>query len=156
MAYWLMKSEPDTFGIDDLKSRPKQTEPWNGVRNFQARNFIKAMKPGDLALFYHSSCEVPGVAGIAEIVSDPYPDPTQFQRKSEYFDDKSKPEQPRWYLVDVKYQRHTKRVVPLSELREHAAKLAGFKLLTAGRLSVMPVTPDHWNYILQLEKKASP
>lgn len=151
MAYWLMKSEPDTFGIDDLKSRPKQTEPWNGVRNFQARNFIKQMKPGDLAFFYHSSCEIPGVAGIAEIVTDAYPDPTQFDRKSDYYDEKSRPEHPRWYLVDVKYQRHFKRVVPLSELRENAAKLVGFKLLTAGRLSVMPVTPDHWNFILELE-----
>jgi predicted RNA-binding protein with PUA-like domain len=153
MNHWLMKSEPDVFGIDHLKSRPKQTEPWNGVRNFQARNFIKQMKPGDLAFFYHSSCEIPGVAGIAEIVSDPYPDPTQFDPKSDYYDDKSKPEQPRWYLVDVKYQRHCRRVVPLSELRENAAKLAGFKLLTAGRLSVMPVTPAHWDYILRLEKQ---
>lgn len=155
MAYWLMKSEPDTFGIDDLKARPKQIEPWNGVRNFQARNFIRQMKPGDLALFYHSSCDVPGVAGICEIATDAYPDPTQFDRKSDYYDEKSKPEQPRWYLVDVKYQRHFKRVVPLSELREHADKLRGFKLLTAGRLSVMPVTPEHWNLILKLEK-ASP
>ena len=151
MAYWLMKSEPDTFGIDDLKSRPKQIEPWNGVRNFQARNFLKAMKPGDLAFFYHSSCEVPGVAGICEIVTDAYPDPTQFDKKSDYYDEKSRPEQPRWYLVDVKYQRHFKRVVALAELRENAAKLGGFKLLTAGRLSVMPVTPEHWKFILSLE-----
>ncbi len=152
MNYWLMKTEPDSFGIDDLKARPKQTEPWNGVRNFQARNFIRQMKPGDLALFYHSSCEVPGVAGIAEIVTEAYPDPTQFDRKSDYYDEKSTPAEPRWSLVDVRYKRHLKRVVPLSELREHEAKLQGFKLLTAGRLSVMPVTPAHWDYILKLEK----
>ena len=153
MNHWLMKSEPDTFGIDDLKARPKQTEPWNGVRNFQARNFIRRMQPGDLAFFYHSSCEVPGVAGICEIVSDPYPDPTQFDPKSDYFDEKSTRENPRWSLVDVKYKRHFKRVVPLSELRENEAKLQGFKLLTAGRLSVMPVTPDHWDFILSLENR---
>ena len=152
MNYWLMKSEPDTFGIDDLQSRPKQTEPWNGVRNFQARNFIRQMQPGDLAFFYHSSCAVPGVAGIAEVASVPYPDPTQFDPKSEYYDARSTPAQPRWSLVDVRYKRHLKRVVPLTELREHAGKLQGFKLLTAGRLSVMPVTPAHWDYILKLEK----
>jgi predicted RNA-binding protein with PUA-like domain len=152
MKYWLMKTEPDAFGIDDLKARPKQTEPWNGVRNFQARNFIRQMTPGDLAFFYHSSCEVPGIAGIAEIASLPYPDPTQFDPKSDYYDEKSTKEEPRWSLVDVRYQRHLKRVIPLSQLREHAAKLAGFKLLTAGRLSVMPVTPAHWAYILKLER----
>ena len=152
MSYWLMKTEPDSFGIDDLKARPKRTEPWNGVRNFQARNFIRQMKPGDLAFFYHSSCEVPGVAGIAEIVSEAYPDPTQFDPKSDYYDEKSTQEDPRWSLVDVRYKRHLERVVPLSELREHQDKLQGFKLLTAGRLSVMPVTPAHWEYILKLEK----
>ena len=152
MSYWLMKTEPDSFGIDDLKKRPRQTEPWNGVRNFQARNFIRQMKPGDLTFFYHSSCEVPGIAGIAEIVTDAYPDPTQFDPKSDYYDGKSTREEPRWSLVDVRYKRHFKRVVPLSELRDNAAKLAGFKLLTAGRLSVMPVTPAHWEFILKLEK----
>jgi len=153
MNYWLMKSEPDTFGIDDLKARPKQIEPWNGVRNFQARNFIRRMQPGDLAFFYHSSCDVPGVAGICEIASEPYPDPTQFDPKSDYYDEKSTREDPRWSLVDVKYKRHFKRVVPLAELRENEAKLQGFKLLTAGRLSVMPVTPQHWEFIVSLERR---
>lgn len=154
MAYWLMKSEPDTFGIDHLKARPRQTEPWNGVRNYQARNYLRQMRPGDQALFYHSSCEVPGVYGLMEIVSDPYPDPTQFDRRSDYYDAASSAEDPRWWLVDVRYLRHCRRAVTLAELRAQSAKLKGLKLLVPGsRLSVMPVTPDHWNHILRLEGK---
>jgi len=151
MAYWLMKSEPDAFGIDHLKQRT--TEPWSGVRNYQARNFMRdQMKAGDRAFLYHSSCEEPGVYGVMEIATPSYPDPTQFDRKSPYYDDAATKEQPRWFLVDVKYQRHFRRPVLLSELRANEAKLRGFKLLTAGRLSVMPVSPDHWQFILSLEQ----
>ena len=106
MNYWLMKSEPDAFGIDDLRSRPRKTEPWDGVRNYQARNFMRDdMKKGDLIFFYHSNCKVPGIVGIAEVASAPYPDPTQFDPDSKYFDPKSDPDDPRWILVDVKYKR---------------------------------------------------
>ena len=110
MRHWLMKSEPDEFSIDDLAK--KKVEPWTGVRNYQARNFIRdGMQVGDGVLFYHSSCEVPGVAGIAEVASAPYPDPTQFDRKSDYYDAASKREEPRWYLVDVKFKRKLKRTI---------------------------------------------
>ena len=153
MTHWLMKSEPDAFSIDTLKARPKQIEPWNGVRNYQARNYMRQMEPGDLAFFYHSSCEVPGVYGIMEIATRAYPDPTQFDRKSDYYDAASTHEEPRWSLVDVHYKRHLKRAITLVELRAQASKLNGFKLLSAGRLSVMPVTPAHWDYIVALEKR---
>jgi predicted RNA-binding protein with PUA-like domain len=150
--YWLMKSEPDAFGIDDLKQRG--TEPWSGVRNYQARNFMRdRMRPGDLAFLYHSSCEVPGLYGIMEIATASYPDPTQFERNSDYFDAKSTREQPRWFLVDVKYQRHLKRPVTLTELKAHAAALKGMRvLMTGSRLSVMPVSAEHWKYVLSLER----
>jgi predicted RNA-binding protein with PUA-like domain len=151
VSYWLMKSEPDAFGIDHLEQRG--TEPWSGVRNYQARNFMRdGMKVGDLAFLYHSSCDEPGVYGVMEIATPSYPDPTQFDRKSKYFDGKATREQPRWYLVDVKYQRRLRRPVLLSTLRANESRLKGFKLLTAGRLSVMPVAPEHWNFILSLEK----
>lgn len=156
MAYWLMKSEPDSFGIDTLKSRRKRVEPWSGVRNYTARNFMRdRMRPGELAFMYHSSCEEPGVYGIMEIASKSYPDPTQFDRKSHYYDPKATREEPRWFLVDVKYVRHTKRPILLSELRPHAGKeLRGMMLLAPGRgLSIQPVTEPHWNFILALEKK---
>ena len=154
MQHWLMKSEPDSFGIDHLKALPKQIEPWSGVRNYQARNYMRdQMKPGDLAFMYHSSCEEPGVYGIMEIASNSYPDPTQFDRKSPYYDAKSRPDEPRWWLVDVKYRRHLKKPILLSALREHAGKLKGLKLLAAGsRLSVQPVSAEHWDYILKLER----
>lgn len=152
MNYWLMKSEPDSFGIDHLKARPQRTEPWSGVRNYQARNYIRQMAPGDRALFYHSSCDLPGVYGLMEIVSPPYPDPTQFDRTSDYYDAASKPDDPRWTLVDVRYLRHLRRAITLARLREHGGKLKGLKLLVPGsRLSVMPVTPAHWKAILKLE-----
>ena len=151
--YWLMKTEPDTFSIDDLKARPKQTEPWDGVRNYQARNSMRdQMKVGDGVFFYHSSCEVPGIYGLAEIASAAYPDPSQFKPKSKYYDPASKPEEPRWYLVDVKYQRHLKRPLSLEELKQHEAQLQGMSLLQRGsRLSVQPVRPEHWKYVLSLE-----
>ncbi len=148
--FWLMKSEPDAFSIDDLKQRG--SEPWSGVRNYQARNFMRdQMQPGDLALLYHSSCPQPGVYGIMEIAGRAYPDPTQFDRKSPYFDPAATREQPRWHLVDVKYKRHCQRPVLLTELRANQAQLQGFKLFTAVRLSVMPVAPEHWQRILALE-----
>ena len=149
MRYWLMKTEPDEFSIDDLSK--KKVEPWTGVRNYQARNFMRAMQAGDGVLFYHSSCEVPGVAGIAEVAATAYPDPTQFDRKSDYYDAASKREEPRWSLVDVKYKRKLKRVIPLSELKDRK-ELEGFALLARGnRLSVLPVTKAQWDFILGLE-----
>lgn len=152
MRYWLMKSEPEEFSVDDLKHRPKQTEPWDGVRNYQARNFMRdEMRNGDQAFFYHSSCKTPGIAGIMEIVREGYPDHTAFDPESKHFDPKSDPEKPRWFMVDVKYVRHTGRVISLAELKEHD-ELAGMKLLQKGnRLSVMPVSEHEWFYILGLE-----
>jgi predicted RNA-binding protein with PUA-like domain len=150
MSYWLMKSEPDTFSIDDLERR--RTEPWSGVRNYQARNFMRdQMKVGDLAFLYHSSCPEPGIYGVMEIATQAYPDPTQFDRKGDYYDKAATREQPRWHLVDVKFRRRMRRPVLLSELRAREHKLKGFKLFTAVRLSVMPVSPAHWDYILGLE-----
>ncbi len=149
MRYWLMKTEPDEFSIDDLSK--KKVEPWTGVRNYQARNFMREMKPGDGVLFYHSSCEIPGVAGIAEVAVEAYPDPTQFDKKSDYYDAASKREEPRWSLVDVKYKRKLKRVIALSELKDRN-ELEGFALLARGnRLSVLPVTKAQWDFILGLE-----
>ena len=149
MRYWLMKTEPDEFSIDDLAK--KKVEPWTGVRNYQARNFIREMEAGDGVLFYHSSCEVPGVAGIAEVASTAYPDPTQFDKKSDYYDAASKREEPRWSLVDVKFKRKLKRVIPLAELKDRD-ELEGFALLARGnRLSVLPVSKPQWDFILGLE-----
>ena len=149
MRYWLMKTEPDEFSIDDLAKR--EVEPWTGVRNYQARNFIREMEAGDGVLFYHSSCEVPGVAGIAEVAATAYPDPTQFDRKSDYYDAASKREEPRWSLVDVKFKRKLKRVIPLAELKDRD-ELEGFALLARGnRLSVLPVSKAQWDFILGLE-----
>lgn len=152
MNYWLMKSEPDVFSIDDLKNRLKQIEPWDGVRNYQARNMLRdEMKKGDLAFFYHSSCEIPGIVGIMEIAKAGYPDPAAFILKHKYYDPKSKPDNPTWYLVDVKFKRKLKRVIPLTELRDKKP-LQNMKLLQKGnRLSVMPVTKKEWDYILSLE-----
>ena len=149
MAYWLMKSEPDEFSIDDLAAAAKQTTPWFGVRNYQSRNYMRdAMKVGDGVLFYHSSCEVPGIAGIARVASKAHPDDSQFDRKSEYFDPKSKRDAPRWVLVDVKLVKKT-RVMPLDEMRTDA-ELAGMVTLKRGnRLSITPVTEDEWKFILQ-------
>ena len=149
--YWLMKSEPGDFSIDDL--RRVGTEPWTGVRNYQARNFMRQMQVGDGVLFYHSNCEVPGVYGVAEVASAAYPDPTQFQRKSKYFDAKATAEQPRWDLVDVRYVRHLERPLALDEIRGHADALGeDFALIRKGsRLSVLPVTAAQWKLLLSLE-----
>lgn len=154
MRYWLMKSEPEVFGIDDLAARPDQTESWDGVRNYQARNMMRdEMRPGDGVLFYHSNCAVPGVVGIAEVASEGHPDPTAFDPEAPYFDPKSDPEKPRWYLVDVRYVRHLKRTIPLAELKEHGdGALRDMPLVRKGnRLSVMPVTAEQWSFILSLE-----
>jgi predicted RNA-binding protein with PUA-like domain len=154
MNYWLMKSEPDAFSLDDLASRPNRTEPWDGVRNYQARNMMRdEMRTGDGILFYHSNCEIPGVVGIAEVASDAYPDRTAFDPEAKYFDAKSEPGKPRWYLVEVRYVRHLARTISLAELKRHAdGALDGFPLVRKGnRLSIMPVTADQWEFILDLE-----
>jgi len=150
MAYWLMKSEPDAFGIDDLKS--VRREPWDGVRNYQVRNMMRDdMRKGDLALFYHSNCKEPGVVGLMTIASAAYPDPTQFDPDSKYYDPKSDPDEPRWLLVDVRYKRKLKRTITLAELKARD-DLDGFLLTRRGnRLSVMPVSDEHWQTILSLE-----
>ena len=149
--YWLMKSEPEDFSIDDLQR--VATEPWTGVRNYQARNFMRQMQAGDGVLFYHSSCEVPGIYGIAEVAGTPYPDPTQFQKKSKYFDPKSTQEEPRWSLVDVAYVRKLKAPITLETIRGHADALGeDFALIRRGtRLSVLPVTAAQWKLLLSLE-----
>ena len=149
MAYWLMKSEPDDVSFDDVLASPKQTTSWYGVRNYQARNFIREMKVGDGVLFYHSSCAVPGVAGVAEITSVSYPDESQFDPKSPYFDPKATRENPRWTGIDVKAVKQG-RFVELKELRSHP-ELENMRLLAKGsRLSVMPVEPEEWRFILKL------
>ena len=149
--YWLMKSEPHDFSIDDLER--VGTEPWTGVRNYQARNFMRSMQVGDGVLFYHSSTEVPGIYGIGEVVTAAYPDPTQFNRKSKYFDAKSTQEDPRWLLVDVGFVRKFPRGVSLQEIREHAEALGeDFALIRKGtRLSVLPVSAAQWKILLSLE-----
>ena len=154
MNHWLFKSEPDTFGIDALAKAPKQTSAWDGVRNYQARNMLRdSIKKGDLAFFYHSSCDVPGIAGIVSITRDGYPDVTAFDPKHHHYDADSKQDSPRWYVVDVKLVRKMKRVITLDELRVHAdKKLKDFVLLRRGnRLSVMPVSNKDWDFILTLE-----
>jgi len=147
MHYWLMKSEPDEASIDDLAAATGQALPWTGVRNYQARNFMRdTMRIGDGVLFYHSSCAEPGIAGIAEVASTPYPDPTQFDPASPYFDPKTRPEEPRWSLVDVRFKKKT-RLIPLGELREHP-ELTSMRVLAKGnRLSITPVSPDEWRFI---------
>lgn len=150
--YWLMKSEPDCFSIDDLER--VGTEPWTGVRNYQARNFMRnAMRPGDGVLFYHSNCSPPGIAGLATVATNAYPDPTQFDRDSGYFDPKATHEEPRWFLVDVAFERKLRRTIPLDEIRAHADELGEeFALIRRGsRLSVLPVDTAQWNLLLSLE-----
>ncbi len=146
--YWLMKSEPDECSIDDALAAPKHTVPWTGVRNYQARNFMRdAMQVGDGVLFYHSSCPEPGIAGVARVASAAKTDPTQFDAASPYFDKASKPDAPRWLLVDVQAVRKT-RLLGLPELRT-ADRLAEMLLLRRGnRLSITPVEPAHWHLIV--------
>ena len=151
MAYWLFKSEPSVFSFDDLLKAPKRTSGWDGVRNYQARNYLRdTMAVGDRVLFYHSSTEVPAVVGLAKIVRAGYPDPTQFDRKHDHYDPKSKPDAPPWYQVDIVGERALKRPVPLTELK--AAKgFDGLMLLQRGaRLSVQPVSKEHFERIVKL------
>ena len=150
MAYWLMKSEPDAYSIDDLKK--DKIEPWDGIRNYQVRNMFRDdMKIGDKALFYHSSCKVPAVVGTMTITRKAYPDATQFDPKSKYYDPKSDPENPRWLLIDVKFGSKLKRPITLVELKAHP-KLDDFLLNKRGnRLSVFSVSKKHWDLVLALE-----
>ena len=154
MRYWLMKSEPTAFSVEDLERAKKQTTSWDGVRNYQARNMLRdSIKKGDLAFFYYSSCDVPGIAGIVSIAREGYPDVTAFDPKNHHYDPDSKKDKPSWYVVDVKYVRKFKRIITLDELRKHVDKqLKDFVLLRRGnRLSVMPVTKKDWDFILTLE-----
>jgi predicted RNA-binding protein with PUA-like domain len=154
MNYWLMKSEPDVFGIEHLYKMPKRTEHWDGVRNYQARNMMRdQMKKGDMVFFYHSNCDEPGIVGIMTVVKEGYPDFTAVDPDQKYYDPKSDPENPRWFMVDIKYKRRTKRNITLKELKEYAdAELADCPLVRKGnRLSIMPLTEEQWEFILSLE-----
>ena len=153
MNYWLIKSEPDDFSIDDLKNAQGKTTHWDGVRNYQARNFMRdGMSKGDQVFYYHSNCKEPGIVGLAEIVSGAYPDHTAFDPGEKHFDPKSDPQNPRWLMVDVRYKRKTKRLISLSEIKQYPDQLDGFALIRRGnRLSVMPVSKEHWDFILSLE-----
>jgi predicted RNA-binding protein with PUA-like domain len=154
MQYWLMKSEPDVFSIDDLAKAPRRTTGWDGVRNYQARNFMRdGMARGDQAFFYHSNCAEPGIAGIVEISRTAYPDHTAFDRKDPHYDPASTPEEPRWYMVDVTLVRRMRRVITLAELRKKAEKeLKGLALLRRGnRLSILPVSEKQWRVIVAME-----
>ena len=150
MQYWLMKSEPDTYSIDDLQSFV--VDHWDGIRNYQVRNFFRdQMEVGDQAFFYHSNCKVPGIVGTMEIASKAYPDHTAFNPNEKYFDSKSDPENPRWLMVDVRYIRHLDRMITLGELRLQK-QIADMKLLQRGnRLSVLPLSKKEWQYILNME-----
>ena len=152
--YWLFKSEPESFSIDDLARAPGQTTFWNGVRNYQARNMMRDdFKKGDQAFLYHSSCEIPGIAGIVEVVRTAYPDPTAFDKKHDHYDEGSDPKNPRWLVVDVQLKRRLKRVITLDELRKYETReLDGMLLLKRGnRLSITPLSAAHWKFILTLE-----
>lgn len=148
--YWLMKSEPDAFSIDDLRNAPRQTTCWDGVRNYQARNYMRAMKVGDQVLFYHSNADPPAIVGIAEVVRTAYPDPTQFDKKDKHYDPASDPAHPRWDMVDIRFVRKFSTPLPLDLLRKQP-ELKGMELLRKGsRLSVQPVRPSEWAVILKL------
>jgi predicted RNA-binding protein with PUA-like domain len=153
MNHWLLKTEPTTFGIDHLEAAPRKTTGWDGVRNYQARNYIRQMKKGDEPWLYHSSCAVPGVVAIVTVVKAAYPDETAFKRDDPHFDPDSDPSAPRWYSMDIKLQRRLKRVITLEELKSHAKQeLAGMILLRPGnRLSVSPVDDAQWRFVLALE-----
>ena len=153
-SYWLMKSEPSVFSLEDLKASPGRTTSWEGVRNYQARNFMRdAMRVGDGVLFYHSNCRVPGVVGLAEVVREAYPDPSAFDPRSPYHDPKGNPLKPRWIMVDVKYQEAFPHMVTLSTIRKEP-KLSGMLLLRrVQRLSIQPVTPQEFKIIVALGRK---
>ncbi len=151
MAFWLFKSEPDVFGIEHLKASPNQTTPWDGVRNYQARNLMRdQMRIGDLAFFYHSNCKVPGVIGVMEVVAEAHSDPTQFDPQNKYFDPKASVEAPRWFCVDLKFVEEFDAVIPLEAMKANPA-LADMALVRKGnRLSVMPVSEAEWAAILAM------
>ena len=151
MKYWLMKSEPDVYSIDHLAEQPDQTDYWDGIRNYQVRNFFRdEFKIGDQAFFYHSRCKVPGIVGTMSIVREAYPDPTAFDPTEHYYDAKSDPNNPRWLMVEVKLEARFKRIISLAELRAQPA-LSGMRVLQRGnRLSVTPVSPEEWDYIHSL------
>jgi predicted RNA-binding protein with PUA-like domain len=158
MRYWLMKTEPTTFGIEQLAAAPRRTTGWDGVRNYQARNMLRdEMHKGDQAFMYYSSTEVPGIVAIMEVVREGYPDPTAFEREHHHYDPDSDPKNPRWFMVDVQLKRRLTRVITLEVLRAHAGKeLKGMVLLRAGnRLSITPVESAHWKFILSLEPRAA-
>lgn len=152
MNYWLMKSEPEAFSIDDLRERPQQTEHWDGVRNYQARNMMRDdMKIGDQVFFYHSNCDEPGIVGIAQVIRESYPDFTAFDPEDKHFDPKSNPDNPTWFMIDVKFVKKLSRTISLRELKLKS-ELADLALLRRGnRLSIMPVTAQQWDFILGLE-----
>jgi predicted RNA-binding protein with PUA-like domain len=152
MKHWLMKTEPATFGIDDLAKAPRRRTRWDGVRNYQVRNLLRdEMKKGDLAFFYHSSCDVPGVYGIVRIVSEGYPDPSAFDPDHEYFDAKSDPAAPTWYVVDVEYVRRFSAPITLEALKANARAIGDLAALRRGnRLSITPVTAAQWQKVLAL------
>ncbi|MCI4385726.1 hypothetical protein PGIGA_G00054040 [Pangasianodon gigas] len=168
-THWLMKSEPESrmergvdvkFGIEDLKALPNQTDCWDGVRNYQARNFMRDMKVGQQAFFYHSNCKAPGIVGIIKIVKEAYVDHTQFDKKDAHYDPSSKPENPKWSMVDVQFERMTKRFIPLTELKKYHLKhkgsggaLSNMALFTRARLSVQPLTTEEFDFILSLEDR---
>jgi predicted RNA-binding protein with PUA-like domain len=157
MHYWLMKTEPTTFGVEQLGAAPHHTTGWDGVRNYQARNMLRdQMKKGDQAFMYYSSTEVPGIVAIMEVVKEGYPDPTAFDRRHAHYDPDSDRRNPRWFMVDVQLKRRLARTIALEELRAHAThELAGLVLLRPGnRLSVTPVESAHWKFILSLESRA--
>ncbi|KAI8466010.1 MAG: PUA-like domain-containing protein [Monoraphidium minutum] len=152
-----MKSEPDVFSIDALAAKPNQTEHWDGVRNYVARNHMMGMKLGDRAFFYHSNCKVPGIVGIAKVVREAYPDHTQFDKTSEYYDPKASEDKPRWFMVDIQLERRLERQVSLEELKSHkGGPLAGMALFQQSRLSVQPVAAAEWEFVLGLAARPPP
>jgi len=152
MNYWLMKSEPDVFGINDLYNKPNQTEHWDGVRNYQARNMMRdAMKIGDQVFFYHSNCDEPGIVGIMEVVKEGYPDFTAFDPDDSHFDPKSDPVNPRWMMVDVKFVKTLSRTISLKELKARPELVEMAVVRPGNRLSIMPVSAIEWSFILGLE-----
>jgi predicted RNA-binding protein with PUA-like domain len=154
MQYWLMKTEPSVFSIEDLARAPRSTASWDGVRNFQARNMLRdQMKKGDQVFLYYSSTDVPGIVGVMEVTKEGYPDATAFDKKHDHYDAESDPKSPRWYMVDVRLKERFTRIITLVELRKHSGKeLKGMMLLRPGnRLSVTPVEADHWEFIRSLE-----
>jgi len=157
MAYWLMKSEPDVYGIDHLAAEPDGVEHWDGIRNYQVRNLFRdQFQVGDQAFFYHSNTKVPGIVGVMEVVSEAYPDHTAFDPDEKYYDPKSDPDNPRWLMVDVRYVRHLDRLISLGDIKADPA-LADMRLVQRGnRLSVMPVTEAQWQHLLDMEKQDDP